>query len=165
MSLKIYFFALHGVIRRHDKYISMTLLNANRSFFENMKYYVVHLLQSISFFPFYLRVMPAENTIYSYIQLTGFTYSRYTLSIPPLNIIEVHPIYRSVMFCIWIFGVKVCLLCRFFVSFYVYIKSRLFGELNGSYFRNKAQYLVSIFIFCSDLFTLQFIVIDLKTRV
>jgi hypothetical protein len=33
----------------------------------------------------------------------------------------------------------------FFVSFYVYIKSRLFGELNGSCFRNKAQYLVSIF--------------------
>jgi hypothetical protein len=53
------------------------------------------------------------------------------------------------------------LICRFFVSFYVYIKSCLFGELNGSYFRNKAQYLVSIFIFCSDLFTLQLIVIDL----
>ena len=43
------------------------------------------------------------------------------------------------------------MLCQIFVSFYVYIKSRLFGELNGSYFRNKAQYSVSIFIFCSDL--------------
>ena len=124
---------------------------------------MVHLLQSISFFPFYLRVMRAENTI---LQLYS-TYWIYILPLyieytePPLNIIEVHPIYRSVMFCIWIFGVKVCLLCRFFVSFYVYIKSRLFGELNGSYFRNKAQYLVSIFIFCSDLFTLQLIVIDL----
>ena len=39
------------------------------------------------------------------------------------------------------------------------MKSRLFAELNGSYFRNKAQYSVSIFIFCSDLFTLQLIVI------
>ena len=43
------------------------------------------------------------------------------------------------------------MLCQIFVSFYVYIKSRLFGELNGSYFRNKAQYSVSIIIFCSDL--------------
>jgi hypothetical protein len=68
--------------------------------------------------------------------------------------------HRSVMFCIWIFGGGT-LLCQFFVLFYVYIKSRLFGELNGSYFRNKAQYSVSIFIFCSDLFTLQLIVIDL----
>ena len=29
---------------RHDKWIIMTLLNANRGFFEDMKYYVVHLL-------------------------------------------------------------------------------------------------------------------------
>ena len=29
---------------RHDKWIIMTLLNANREFFEDMKYYVVHLL-------------------------------------------------------------------------------------------------------------------------
>ena len=29
---------------RHDKWIIMTLLNAKREFFEDMKYYVVHLL-------------------------------------------------------------------------------------------------------------------------
>jgi hypothetical protein len=29
---------------KHDKWIIMTLLNANREFFEDMKYYVVHLL-------------------------------------------------------------------------------------------------------------------------
>jgi hypothetical protein len=29
---------------RQDKWIIMKLLNANREFFEDMKYYVVHLL-------------------------------------------------------------------------------------------------------------------------
>jgi hypothetical protein len=53
----------------------------------------------------------------------------------------------------------------FLYPFYVYIKSCLFGELNGSYFRNKAQYSVSIFIFCGDLFTLQLIVIDLMVYI
>ena len=52
---------------------------------------------------------------------------------PPLNITEVHPIYRSVMLDLNFWRgtcVTLCLVCRFFVSFYVYIKSRLFGELN-----------------------------------
>jgi hypothetical protein len=70
-------------------------------------------------------------------------------------------IYRSVMLDLN-FWRGACVLFADFLYHFMYISSLVYSvSKNGSYFRNKAQYLVSIFIFCSDLFTLQLIVIDL----
>jgi hypothetical protein len=51
---------------------------------------------------------------------------------PPLNVTEVHPTYRSVCFVFEFWRENVSSLPIFCIPFYVYIKSRLFGELNGS---------------------------------
>jgi hypothetical protein len=55
-----------------------------------------------------------------YIQFTGFTWWLQLYierTEPPLNIAEVHPIYRSEMSCIWIFGEKCVCFANFLYNF------------------------------------------------
>ena len=82
----------------------MTLLNGNREFFWEDEILCDTLALVNIFSQFYLREMRAESKIYSYIKFTGFTWWLQLYierTEPPLNIAEVHPIYRSVMLSAW----------------------------------------------------------------